>query len=241
MSVSRVRLDATSNQPFRLTLNCVDLIALYDLSTATLRMRAQNRGGSYFWATSGAPGLIAVDAASGLAVLTAPLADMGAMAGIFAFDLRLELPGGGKKVIGAGSLHFVPGTTVAAADSGDNAVGGVGDTVAVDGVLGGAPYRVEMDLSDAAAASTRYADEAVDAMAALFPGACEDAVDSLTPPRLLNAPAGVEPRARPMSAADWVAICAAQAARMRIATNVLLSPHLTLDYSAPGFAIVGIP
>ena len=134
-------LRAQNNATFHWTRDLSTLAAVYDLSTATIRMQIRTTPdapdpAAYEWCSDGlAAGGIFYNSTTHLAVFAAPQADMGALEGSYVYDCRIEFSSGDIVIFG-GALTMGAGVTRHGSGAGYSSVG---DTVTVDGERAAAP------------------------------------------------------------------------------------------------------
>lgn len=123
-------LRAANNCSFQWTRDFSAVAAVYDLSTATVRMdfrRSPNDRGQAIYAfssTNTADGVFTFDSSTGLGVFTAPEIDMSFMSGTMYFDSRLELASGEIVPLFEGKVIWRQGITRDPASSSSAATSG---------------------------------------------------------------------------------------------------------------------
>jgi hypothetical protein len=199
-----LRLDATANQTFRLTLSLADLAQTLALDGVAFRMDARRSGSAaggeadFTWSSDGdialGEGVIQLDALRGHIVIVAALKDIRALGGKYDFDLRAELPTGAEELLAEGLLVVARGVTTDPADAASAGVTGVGDTVSVTVDIASLPAALPMSASRvmvaadaaradaqlAAAAAQQAANAAAAGLSALTPQALAASFASLS-------------------------------------------------------------
>jgi hypothetical protein len=159
-------LRASGNATFHWTRDLSQWAAIYDISSATIRMQArtspyQPGPPAYEWVTGASiGGVVLFDPSTDLCTISAPESDMGRMPAALCYDCRLELPGGEYVVMFSGAIAFSPGVTHDANDDSNAGVSPIGDTVMVDGEVSTSPVPLPLSLSAAVAAAQAAAAQA---------------------------------------------------------------------------------